>query len=112
LTQAKIDISKVYFSTFNPTRLYITTWYLVAPYSGPILYNTFQTVIATDGILSFLVFNFQQMSWSYSTNNLFGYNAGDNINYYSHPDSFTTNIINVSSQSNVNFPGKWVFRVK
>ena len=82
LTQAQIDISKVYFSTFNPTRLYITTWYLVAPYSGPILYNTFQTVIATDGILSFVIFNFQQMSWSYSTSNHFGYNAGDNINYY------------------------------
>jgi hypothetical protein len=36
----------------------------------------------------------------------FGYNAGDNINYYSHPDSFTGNIKNASLQCNVNVPGK------
>jgi hypothetical protein len=116
LTQAKSDIVKVYFSTFNPTRLYITTWYQVAAYGGTsTTFNTFQLVIVTNGSISFLVFNFEQMSWTSppSGSNFanFGYNAGDNINYYSHPDSFTANIKNVSLQSNVNVPGKWIFRV-
>jgi len=116
LTQAKSDIVKVYFNTFNPTRLYITTWYQVAAYGGTsTTFNTFQLVIVTNGSISFLVFNFEQMSWASPPSGSlfanFGYSAGDNINYYSHPDSFTANIVNVSLQSNVNVPGKWIFRV-
>jgi hypothetical protein len=52
------------------------------------------------------------MSWpnsQFTMNSFFGYNAGDNINYYSYPDSLTNNITNVASKSNVNTPGKWIF---
>jgi hypothetical protein len=115
LNQAKNDIASIYSTAFNPSRLYIITWDRVAAFDGrPSLNNTFQLVIATDGKLSFLIFNFGIMSWpnsKFTMNSFFGYNAGDNINYYSYPDSFTNNIINVASKSNVNIPGKWIFMV-
>jgi WD40 repeat protein len=113
LNQAKSDITNVYSASFNPTRLYITTWYQVAAYSGSSsVNNTFQVVIATDGKLSFVIYNFGSMSWPnslLSKDSNFGYNAGDNTNFYSHPNSFTNSITNVSLQSNVKIPGKWIF---
>jgi alpha-tectorin len=115
LNLAKTDISNVYSYSFNPSRVFIITWDQVAAYNGnSSLKNTFQVVIGTDGILSFLIFNFGDMSWPNSQflmNSFFGYNAGDNFNFYSYPDSFTNNITSVSTQSNVNIPGKWVFKV-
>jgi len=106
LYQAKNDIANIYSTTFNPSRVYIVTWDQVAAFNGnSSLNNTFQLVIATDGKISFLVFNFGNMSWpnsQFEMNSFFGYNAGDNINYYSYPDSFTNNITNVASKSNVN----------
>jgi WD40 repeat protein len=115
LNQAKTEIAEIYSTTFNPTRLYITTWDQVAAYDGSSSQNnTFQLVIATDGKLSFLIYNFGSMTWpnnQFSMDAFFGYNAGDNVNFYSNPNSFTNNIISVSSQSNVNIPGKWIFFV-
>jgi WD40 repeat protein len=115
LYKAKNDIVNVYSTTFNPSRVYIITWDQVAAFDGnSSVNNTFQLVIATDGKISFLVFNFGSISWpnsQFTINSFFGYNAGDNINYYSHPDSFTNNITNVASKSNVNLPGKWIFIV-
>ncbi len=52
------------------------------------------------------------MSWpnsQFSTSAFFGYNAGDNINSYSYPDSNTDSITSVSYNSNVDIPGKWIF---
>jgi len=113
LNKAKSDIASIYSTTFNPLRLYIITWDQVAAYNGySSLNNTFQVIIATDGNLSFLVFNFGIISWpnsQFRVNLFFGYNAGNNINYYSYPDSFTNNITNVAVKSNVNIPGKWIF---
>lgn len=40
-----------------------------------------------------------------------GYNAGDGIHYYNHPQSFTTDLVNVFSTSNVDIPGVWIFRL-
>jgi len=115
LNQAKSDIARIYSSVFNVSRVYIITWDQVAGYEGSAsLSNTFQVVLATDGRISFLIFNFGKMSWpnsQFSMNSFFGYNAGDNVNFYSYPDSFTNNITSVSTQSNVNIPGKWIFMV-
>jgi len=115
LNQAKNDIANIYSTVFNPSRVYIITWDQVAAYDGnSSMNNTFQLVMATDGKLSFLVFNYGIISWpnsQFTMNSFFGYNAGDNINYYSYPDSFTNNITNVERKSNVNIPGKWIFIV-
>ena len=73
LNQAKTEIANIYSTSFNPLRLYITTWDQVAAYGGNSSQNnTFQLVIATDGILSFLIYNFGSMTWP---NNQFSINA-------------------------------------
>jgi hypothetical protein len=40
-----------------------------------------------------------------------GFDAGDGVNYFALPASRTPNIINVTSMSNVNMPGLFMFRV-
>lgn len=40
-----------------------------------------------------------------------GFNAGDGIRYFNVPGSATDRIINVSSNSNVGKPGRWMFRI-
>ncbi len=64
LNQAKNEIASIYSSAFRPSRLYIITWDQVAANDGnSSVNNTFQVVIATDGKLSFLIYNFGEMSW-------------------------------------------------
>ena len=87
LNQAKSDIANVYSASFNPSRLYITTWDQVAAYSGSSsVNNTFQVVIATDGKLSFVIYSFGSMSWPngrFPISAFFGYNAGENATFFS-----------------------------
>jgi hypothetical protein len=40
-----------------------------------------------------------------------GFDAGDSVNYFALPASRTPEIINVTSMSNVNIPGLFMFRV-
>lgn len=40
-----------------------------------------------------------------------GFNSGDETNYYNIPGSRTDAIINITTTSNVNVPGRWVFQV-
>lgn len=41
---------------------------------------------------------------------LAGFNAGDSIRFFNVPGSRTSEIINITSTSNVNKPGVWIFR--
>jgi hypothetical protein len=67
------EIANIYSTSFNPLRLYITIWDQVAANDGSSSQNnTFQLVILTDGILSFLIYNFGSMTWP---NNQFSINA-------------------------------------
>ena len=40
-----------------------------------------------------------------------GFNAGDGIRYFSIPNSRTPSIINITSTSNYQVPGLWIFQV-
>lgn len=40
-----------------------------------------------------------------------GFNAGDGVNYYAVPGSMTDSVLNLPNMSNVDIPGKFVFRV-
>ena len=42
---------------------------------------------------------------------LAGINAGDQINSYTITGSQTSSIINITKTSNVNIPGRWMFKV-
>lgn len=113
LNQTKSDVLKAYpgLVSFSPSRAYIITWDRVSAYGGSSsATNTFQAVISTDGIASFLIFNFGSVSLL-SKSIQIGGNSGDGVNFYRFPDNLTISISSISTLSNVNVPGKWVFKV-
>ena len=86
--------------------------------------NTFQAVMATDGIRSFSIFLYAdgEIEWttgdaSNGTDGLggipaqVGFDAGDGINYAVVAESRQPEIINITQTSNVGRPGVWIFQV-
>ena len=86
--------------------------------------NTFQCVLATDGLQSFAIFLYAdgEIQWttgdsSGGSNGLggtpaqVGFNAGDGVNYATFPASRTADIINIASTSNVGTPGVWIYQI-
>ena len=113
LNQEKAEIMTSFrnSSDFNPTRIFIITYDQVSAYLGTTsVHNTFQTAIATNGTLSFLIFNYNNLMWPLTNPSacLFGFNAGDGYRSYTNPLSFT-DIKGIAATSNVNFKGKWIF---
>ena len=83
--------------------------------------NTFQCVLATSELESFVIFLYADLQWTTGDNSggydglggteaLAGYNAGDGINSYTIPGSLTSNITNIARTSNVGIPGTWIFK--
>ena len=86
--------------------------------------NTFQSVIASDGSNTFVIFLYADGGINWTTGDAndgvgglygipaqVGFDAGDSSNYYSVEGSFTDDIINVDKQSNVGISGLFVFQV-
>ena len=84
--------------------------------------NTFQCILATSELESFVIFLYADLQWTTGdssggfyglgrTEALVGYNAGDGINSYTIPGSLTFNITNIARTSNVGIPGTWIFKV-
>lgn len=80
--------------------------------------NTFQCVLATDGVRSFVIFLYADngIEWLWSSDHLeipgqVGFNAGDGVRFFSHPDSFTTRLYDIPTSSNIGVSGVWVFKV-
>ena len=87
--------------------------------------NTFQCILATDNVLSFVIFQYADglIQWttgdaSGGTEGLggipaqVGFNAGDSVSYANVPGSRTPAIINITITSNVLIPGQWIFQVQ
>jgi len=113
LSKAKEDVlkSNSNFASFSPSRAYVLTWDKIAAYgSSSLATNSFQAVIATDGIISFLIFNFGSLSLISKFTQIGG-NSGDGVNFYKFPEVLSTNISSLSSLSNINVPGKWVLKI-
>ena len=74
--------------------------------------NTFQCVLAYNANDSFILFLYADhlIQWS-SHGAQVGIDGGDGINYFSIPTSRTADIVNITSTSNVNQPGLWIFKV-
>ena len=81
-------------------------------------------MLATDGLLSFVIFLYAdgEIQWttgdaSGGTDGLggtpaqVGFDAGDGIRYFAVPGSQTADIINIAETSNVGIPGMWIFRI-
>ncbi|XP_033127135.1 protein mesh-like [Anneissia japonica] len=107
--------------------LFVATWDQVAffGYSGqpPMINNTFQALLVTDGISSFTIFNYGDIQWTTGThrgsggdaNGLGGIpaqagcNAGDGVRHHNIPASRTAAIVNIEEYGNP--PGRYVFNV-
>uniref|UniRef100_A0A3Q3BE49 NIDO domain-containing protein n=1 Tax=Kryptolebias marmoratus TaxID=37003 RepID=A0A3Q3BE49_KRYMA len=105
---------------FNAKLVFIATWDEVAYYSGPgtvsdfDLTATFQAVLTTDGQYSFLLMNYGYLAPTTRPIQA-GYDTVNSHHYFTIPGSFSSNATGNNSvfslNSNVNVPGRWVFRV-
>ncbi len=86
--------------------------------------NTFQCVMATDGVSSFVIFLYADGEIQWTTGDqsggmdglggipaIVGFSAGDGIRYTKVAGSRTDAIINITQTSNVAVPGVWIYRV-
>ena len=94
---------------------FVVTWYEVPGYGLTLsLRNTLQAILATNGINSFAIYNYEKLQWTVgsASNNVHaqaGFNAGDLKNYFLIDKSFSPAIVNLVNDSNVGFPGRFVF---
>ena len=107
---------------------FIATWYDVGYYwQGVDLLNRFQVVLtARDDVAPGdfdIEYRYAACEWTTGdasggsgglggTEAQMGLDAGDNINYYSHPDSQTPQILDLCTTSNVNDTGVWLFEIR
>eukprot|EP00079_Xenopus_tropicalis_P037304 XP_017951075.1 PREDICTED: cell wall protein DAN4-like isoform X47 [Xenopus tropicalis] len=126
LSQATTDIRR-YFpnKNFSAKWVFVATWNNVSYYgSTSNKGDTFQAVLTTDGNLTFVMFNYGEIEWTTGTSGggssatglggtaaLAGLNCGGTMACYVIPGSLSPSIINISSTSNVGFPGRWAFQV-
>uniref|UniRef100_A0A8V0X6J7 NIDO domain-containing protein n=1 Tax=Gallus gallus TaxID=9031 RepID=A0A8V0X6J7_CHICK len=110
---------------FTATWAFVATWDHVAYYdSRSNKGNTFQAALTTNTKTSFVILNYKDIQWTTGvasggdpktglggTPAHAGFNSGDETNYYNIPGSRTDAIINITTTSNVNVPGRWVFQV-
>uniref|UniRef100_A0A4W3GVP4 Tectorin alpha n=1 Tax=Callorhinchus milii TaxID=7868 RepID=A0A4W3GVP4_CALMI len=113
-------------ASFSATWVFIATWHQVTFYGGssttPV--NTFQCILVTDGRVSFAMFNYAEIHWTTGTASggdpltgvggsaaQVGFNGGDNSHFFSLPSSRTSEVLNMEQTSNVNMPGRWLFRI-
>ncbi|RNA00948.1 sushi domain-containing 2-like [Brachionus plicatilis] len=119
LNQIGADVRSSFnaFANFRPSWALIVTWFQVAQFSQSANFpnNTFQALVTTNGRHSFTIFNYHKLDWSRSRNVAehaqVGFNAGDGIVHFALDKSFTPNITNIVFESNVNKPGRWIFRI-
>uniref|UniRef100_A0A8D2MX47 Alpha-tectorin n=1 Tax=Zonotrichia albicollis TaxID=44394 RepID=A0A8D2MX47_ZONAL len=128
LLRASRDIRRHFrdMASFSARWLFIVTWEEVTFYGGssttPV--NTFQAVLITDGVSSFALFNYHEISWTTGTASggdpltglggvmaQAGFNGGNLTNFFSMPGSRTPDIVNIEETTNVNVPGRWAFKI-
>ncbi|XP_043935285.1 alpha-tectorin-like [Protopterus annectens] len=125
LQRATTDVNR-YFPDlhFTANWVFVATWDRVAYYgSSSTKENTFQAVLISDGTQSFIFLNYDIIQWTTGTASggnsstglggipaQAGFNSGNSTYYFSTPGSRSPSILNIQSTSNVNIPGRWVFR--
>ncbi|XP_034539787.1 alpha-tectorin [Notolabrus celidotus] len=128
LERATQDVRKYFknIPSFTATWLFIATWHQVTFYGGsqttPV--NTFQTILISDGVTSFTMFNYGEITWSTGTASggdpltglggttaQSGFNGGDIGHFFNLPGSRSNDVVNIEQTTNVNTPGRWFFRV-
>ncbi|XP_035428134.1 sushi, nidogen and EGF-like domain-containing protein 1 [Cygnus atratus] len=109
----------------QPTWAFVATWDRVSFFGAASdKVNTFQAVLATDGVTSFIMLNYGDIQWTTGIANQgdphtglggipaqAGFNSGDDVHYYNIPGSRSPAVLNIGRTSNVGVPGRWIFRV-
>ena len=128
ISQAKAEVTMAFphLKGIQLHWVYIVTWHNVTFYNAgrhpEEKRNTFQAAITTNGIHSFTIFYYNSVTWT--TGDLSdgksglggkpaqaGFDAGDGKNRLMIDGSCTGDILAIANRSNVNSPGKWIFRV-
>ena len=86
-------------------------------HTQPAATNTYQCVLATNETASFALFLFADnlMEWIVSDVEgthpaLVGFNSGDGVTSLTLPTSRTDRVLSITTSTNVQRPGKWLFR--
>jgi hypothetical protein len=108
---------------------FLTTWDSVSFYGAGDCRNrrknTFQSILASDGVYSFAIFYYNNITWTTGTATSSGgncsglggipakagFDAGDGKALFTIPGSCSSDITSIGDRSNVGNSGKWVFRV-
>ena len=97
----QLDISAKFpdVTGFFPTLVYVVTWETVEPSSSTFrgMVNTFQAVIASDGVNSFVRFNYGDLQWE--TGALIGISAGDTVNFIQDSSSLTASVLSLANSA-------------
>ncbi|KAK1153453.1 alpha-tectorin [Acipenser oxyrinchus oxyrinchus] len=126
LQRATLDIRRYYKNSFSASWVFIATWHRVTFYGGsqstPV--NTFQAVLISNGTAFFAMFNYGDISWTTGTASggdpltglggtaaQSGFNGGDVNHFFNLPGSRSNEIVNIELTTNVNQPGRWLFRI-
>ena len=85
---------------FHPSLVFVATWDRVAAFDSSFsgLNNTFQVVIASDGVQTFVTFHYDDIEWG-GFNTLIGVSAGDGFNFITHPASLSSSVLLLNSTS-------------
>ena len=83
---------------FYPSLVFVATWDRVVRFVGSgDLVNTFQVVVASDGVQTFIRFSYDDIQWGGLTT-LIGVSAGDGSNnYITHPASLSLRVPSIDS---------------
>ena len=125
-------VNQAFGGAFTAASAFVATWDHVGYFSSHVdKLNTFQVVLTTDGVQSFVIFHYLDngMQWeageadggvggfySHRRDRDVGYggvDAGDNVNFSTVPGSLMPGIstLLLHNGSNVSVPGQWVFQV-
>ncbi|XP_056399545.1 serine-rich adhesin for platelets-like [Hyla sarda] len=126
LSRATSDINSYFHGmNFTASWVFVATWKDV-PFFGSTStkVNNFQLVLISNGNVTFTLYNYVDLQWTTGTISggdkatglggtpaLAGLNSGSSSSYYQMPGSLTSDILLISSKSNVHIPGRWAFKI-
>ncbi|KAI1694862.1 nidogen-like domain-containing protein [Ditylenchus destructor] len=125
-SKSKVDLDKArgeIGSAFLPYQnidlkwVVIATWYRVSR-SAEKTRNTFQFILTTDGIRSFVIFYYNNIEWYFENYSIAGFNMERYDRSYQRTSyqylingSHSHDMLTIGNRSNCGSPGKWIFRI-
>ncbi|KAI1699959.1 nidogen-like domain-containing protein [Ditylenchus destructor] len=115
--QAEIGLAFPAYQAIDLKWVLIVTWYKVSRSAEkPFARNTFQFLLTTDGIRSFVMFYYNNIEWfewyvkDYSTT---GFEIEKYNGWYRYVINGTDSrdMMTIGNRTNVGSPGKWIFRI-